>query len=76
MPLQTGLVPSNYLTVLDDDQVRAPAAAAAPTAAREPEPAPASKGATATAQFDYEAGEDNELSFPEGAIISNVVSHH
>ncbi|EXJ74280.1 uncharacterized protein A1O5_02576 [Cladophialophora psammophila CBS 110553] len=78
---QTGLVPSNYLTVLDDDDAGgapAPAPAAAPVAAAEPTPpapAPAAagaKGATATALYDYEAGEDNELSFPENAIITNV----
>ncbi|KIX01804.1 uncharacterized protein Z518_09531 [Rhinocladiella mackenziei CBS 650.93] len=68
---QTGLVPSNYLTVLDDDdQADAPAI---PAAAMEPAPAAATlKGATATALYDYEAGEDNELSFPENAIITNV----
>lgn len=42
-------------------------------------PAPAAAGAVvegvqATALYDYEAGEDNELSFPENAVISNVVS--
>ncbi|KAK7901059.1 actin binding protein [Exophiala xenobiotica] len=70
---QEGLVPSNYLTLLDnddDDQAAAssPAAEAPPQA---PRPA-ASQGATATALYDYEAAEDNELSFPENAIISNV----
>ncbi|KAK3060211.1 hypothetical protein LTS18_009064, partial [Coniosporium uncinatum] len=32
----------------------------------------AAKGHTATAQFDYEAAEDNELSFPDGATITGV----
>merc|ERR1712000_518693 len=43
---QEGLVPSNYLTLLEEDDQ---AAASAPAAA-----------------------EDNELSFPENAVISNV----
>jgi hypothetical protein len=79
MGLQTGLVPSNYLTVVEDeDQYGAPAApAAAEEAAEEAAPQPAAAGAHgahATALYDYEAGEDNELSFPENAIITNVVS--
>ena len=71
--MQTGLVPSNYLEELGDEPAAtqvAPAAPAAPT----PAAAPAAKGATATALYDYEAGEDNELSFPEDAIITNIVS--
>ncbi|KAJ9610567.1 actin binding protein [Cladophialophora chaetospira] len=72
---QTGLVPSNYLTVVDDDE--AGGAAAPPPAAEPAATAPAhtpaqSQGATATALYDYEAGEDNELAFPENAIIHNV----
>ena len=29
---------------------------------------------TATAQYDYDAAEDNELSFPDGAKITDIVS--
>lgn len=67
--------------------VPAPAAEPEPELASTPAPAPApvpapapaaepvsSKGPTATAIYDYEAAEDNELSFPENAKILNVVS--
>ena len=30
------------------------------------------EGETAIAEYDYEAQEDNELSFPEGAVITNI----
>ena len=69
--MQTGLVPSNYLEELGDEPAAAQAAPAAPTPAAA---APEAKGATATALYDYEAGEDNELSFPEDAVITNIVS--
>ncbi|KAI1460494.1 hypothetical protein F4805DRAFT_417691 [Annulohypoxylon moriforme] len=78
---ETGLFPSNYVELVDDEEEAAPAAAAthaavpppAPATAAEPEPAPAAgNGHTATAQFDYEAAEDNELSFPDGATITNL----
>lgn len=77
---QQGLVPSNYLVPIDDEE-EAPAVTSAPA----PVPtssntAPATKAApaasntpSAVAQYDYEAGEDNELSFPEHAVITNIV---
>ncbi|KAK8070125.1 hypothetical protein PG994_006741 [Apiospora phragmitis] len=78
---ESGLFPSNYVELVEDEE-DAPAAPAAsmppppsPPAAAEPEPAPAQSGdsgPTATAQFDYEAAEDNELSFPEGATVTNL----
>ncbi|KAI1074030.1 hypothetical protein F5B20DRAFT_472236 [Whalleya microplaca] len=76
---ETGLFPSNYVELVDDDESAPapPPAAAQPQAAPEPEPAhaaaaAAASGPTATAQFDYEAAEDNELSFPEGATVTNL----
>lgn len=61
-----------------------PAPAAAPAPAPEPTPAPAAAGGppagghtakpSATSMYDYEAAEDNELGFPEGAKITNIVS--
>lgn len=78
---ESGLFPSNYVELQEDEPAagrapepkaatRAPAAAEAPTAVQS-----AGGGKTAVAQYDYEAAEDNELSFPEGAKITNVVSH-
>jgi hypothetical protein len=63
---ESGLFPSNYVEVVnEDDDAAAPAAsheppppAPAPESHAEPEPA-AAGGPTATAQFDYEAAEDN-----------------
>ncbi|KAH6648392.1 hypothetical protein BKA67DRAFT_538432 [Truncatella angustata] len=75
---ESGLFPSNYVELVDDDdsaQAAAPAPPLPPPAAAEPEPEPeqaAGGGAIATASFDYEAAEDNELSFPEGAKITNL----
>lgn len=82
---QRGLFPSNYVELLPEDQ----SGDVAPDTARsEPPPAPvpaaepappagpaggSQAGATAIAQYEYEAAEDNELSFPEGAKITNVV---
>ncbi|KAI1866385.1 hypothetical protein JX265_007686 [Neoarthrinium moseri] len=76
---ESGLFPSNYVELVDDDEAAAPTGAVPPppppaAADPEPEPEPAGDagGATATAQFDYEAAEDNELSFPEGAKVTNL----
>lgn len=76
---ERGLFPSNYVKIMEADEHHAAAAAApAPVAEQVPPagpPAGASKaGPTATAQYDYEAAEENELSFPDGATIEEVVS--
>lgn len=72
---QNGLVPANYLSALEGDEEEV---GTAPIAAHEAPPAEEEHqheavGAKATAQYDYEAAEDNELSFPENATITNVV---
>ncbi|OIW34740.1 hypothetical protein CONLIGDRAFT_18583 [Coniochaeta ligniaria NRRL 30616] len=75
---ESGLFPSNYVELAEDDDEAAPASHSAPAPAPvpaaqpEPQPEPASGGSTATALFDYEAAEDNELSFPEGARITDL----
>ncbi|KAI5463002.1 hypothetical protein BGZ63DRAFT_422406 [Mariannaea sp. PMI_226] len=77
---ESGLFPSNYVEVVEDDQAeeQAPAPPPPPPAAAEPTPEPpapepeAAAGATATALYDYEAAEDNELSFPEDATITGL----
>lgn len=59
---ESGLFPSNYVTIVEDDGAGAAHAAAPPPPAAQPEPEQASAaggGPTATALFDYEAAEDN-----------------
>lgn len=79
---ERGLFPGNYVEIVEDEQpsYQAQGHAAEPEPVSEPEPVPAAaatpvstKGPSATALYDYEAAEDNELSFPEDAKISNVV---
>lgn len=74
---ETGLFPSNYVELVDDAGASGPA----PVQQEEPAAAPpagpaggAKSSPTAVAQYDYEAAEDNEISFPEGATITDVVS--
>lgn len=80
---EKGLFPSNYVELVEGSGDAAPAAAAAPSPVQEtaaaPPPAPpaaaaAAGGKTATAQYDYQAAEDNELSFPDGGKITGIVS--
>ena len=79
---EVGLFPANYVELVEGGDggggaapTPAPASAPAPAAAQQPDPpAPAIGGKTAVAQYDYEAAEDNELSFPDGGRITDVVS--
>lgn len=70
---ETGLFPSNYVELVE-------AEGDAGGESIQPEPthptagATVDQGATATALYDYEAAEGNELSFPENAKITGVVS--
>ncbi|KAF2169856.1 hypothetical protein M409DRAFT_52346 [Zasmidium cellare ATCC 36951] len=76
---ERGLFPSNYVEL---DEVGASGGAAAvppppaPAVDEAPPPGPpqlAGNGLpTATAEYDYEAAEENELSFPDGAKIINI----
>jgi hypothetical protein len=73
---EVGLFPSNYVELVDDEVDQSPPReeeeeAAPAVAPRQPQD---EAGATATALYDYEAAEDNELSFPENATITGVVS--
>ena len=68
---ETGLFPSNYVELVEGEAHNEGQVSHEATAPSAPEP---SQGATATALYDYEAAEGNEISFPEDAKITNVVS--
>ncbi|KAG9246103.1 hypothetical protein BJ878DRAFT_417695, partial [Calycina marina] len=73
---ESGLFPSNYVELVEDDD-EAPASQSPPpapvTATRPAADTPGSPaGPTASTVYDYEAAEDNELSFPENAKITGL----
>ncbi|KAG5929589.1 hypothetical protein E4U53_002414 [Claviceps sorghi] len=69
---ESGLFPSNYVEVVEEEHPAAAAEPAARSVPNAPAPAAPAAGPTATALYDYEAAEDNELSFPEDAKITNL----
>lgn len=72
---ESGLFPSNYVTLVEDDGADNSQAAPPPPppaiAEPEPEPPAAGGGATATALFDYEAAEDNGEYPQRDSCLSN-----
>ena len=82
---ESGLFPSNYVELVDEDEEEAVhqppapplAARREPEPAPQPEPQPEAAGPTATAQFDYEAAEDNGT-YPSRAVAlahTNITRH-
>ena len=76
---EAGLFPSEYVEIVEEGDADRQAAHHQPETEPGPEKyhtdsAEANQGATATALYDYEAAEDNELSFPENARITGIVS--
>ncbi|KAG8530824.1 uncharacterized protein KY384_004181 [Bacidia gigantensis] len=68
---ESGLFPSNYVELIEDDSKVAPPAQQHEVE-RVAETSATSQGATATALYDYEAAEENELTFPENAKITGI----
>ena len=71
------MFPSNYVVLVEAEAHKGestpPSMASRPVPVPGPEP-DSSTGDTAIALYDYDAAEANEISFPDGAIIENIVS--
>jgi hypothetical protein len=66
---ERGLFPANYVELLEEEEP----APDQPARHTEAPPPSAKTKPTATAIYDYEAAEDNELSFAEGDKITDLV---
>lgn len=72
---ETGLFPSNYVELVEEDDHLPSSTADEPDQpAKLSGTAENNQGPTATALYEYEAAEENELSFPDDAKITDVVS--
>ncbi|OUM51330.1 hypothetical protein BVG19_g425 [[Candida] boidinii] len=83
---ETGVFPASYVNLRESKNSDEPTPAASTVSEAEPAQAPApalaprpvplperpSVGKSAVAEYDYDAAEDNELSFKEGDIITNI----
>lgn len=79
---ESGLFPSNYVELVDDDEAAQPVAPQVSTHQSVAEvPAPAqpaaapSGGRTATAQFDYEAAEDNGMFSWDSSLLMRLLTY-
>ncbi|ONH75243.1 Actin-binding protein [Pichia kudriavzevii] len=70
---ETGLFPASYVSLKIETTVETSASPALPTRNDPTPPEPVkSEGPSAIAEFDYDASEDNELTFKEGDIITDI----
>ena len=71
---ESGLFPSNYVELVEEEEHHDETVTHMPEPDTEMPSNARSGGFVATALYDYDAAEDNELSFPEDARITDVVS--
>lgn len=71
---ESGLFPSNYVELVEEEVHHHGTVTHEPGPETEKPSDARSGGSVATALYDYDAAEDNELSFPENARITDVVS--
>lgn len=69
---ETGLFPASYVSLKEEAKSETQAPPAAPERNLPPPPPERTSGPSAVAEFDYEASEDNELTFKEGDVITDI----